>query len=122
MANNLPGNIIPSGVIPGTGSDVGSNAAGGAASAAGGAGGDPTVTAIATAATELFKLIDTALQPGIMSARAYFDQLLQSRPSFQNPFAGANESRKNTNTILIYAGVGIVLMLIVAIIFKSRNK
>jgi len=118
MANNLP-NILTSGVNPGTNNGTTGATTSGAASAAGGA--DP-VTAIAGAATELFKLINTALQPGIISARTYFEQLLQARPTFQNPFAGVNESRKNTNTILIYAGVAIILMLILAIIVKSRKS
>lgn len=86
-----------------------------------GLGGGP-LSAIAEAAAALFDVVNSALQPGIISASAYFQQLLEAKPSFQNPFAGANESRKNTNTILIYAGVAIILMLLIAIMVKYRKK
>ena len=112
MADTFPVNSIP-------GANSG-GASSGTTAAAG--GGDPTIGAIAAAIGDIFKTVNTALQPGVLSARAYFDQLLQARPSFQNPFAGVNESRKSTNTILSYAGVAVILMLILAIIVKSRQS
>lgn len=88
----------------------------------GGGISNSTLGALADAAAALFDVVNSALQPGIISTRAYFEQLIQAKPSFQNPFAGVNESRKSTNTILIYAGTAVAIMLIIALIVKLRKK
>ncbi|MBK9338799.1 MAG: hypothetical protein IPM98_20605 [Lewinellaceae bacterium] len=69
----------------------------------------------------VFETISTALAPGVLSAQAYFQQLLNARASLQDPLADVNESRRNTDTILIYAGTGIIALLIIAIILKKKE-
>lgn len=91
-----------------------------AASAAGG-GADP-VSAIANAAGKLFQLIGTALQPQILATQAYFQQLLNAKPSLQNPLDQANQNRRANTLILLYAGVAVILLLIVVIAMKNRPK
>ena len=78
------------------------------------------VTALMQAIGSAFNLVETALQPGIISAQAYFQQLLNAQPVFRDPFAPIREQRQKTDTILIYAGLGIIVLLILAITFKKR--
>ena len=77
-------------------------------------------TALLQAIGSAFDLVQTALQPGIISAQAYFQQLLNAQPVFRDPFAPIREQRQKTDTILIYAGLGIITLLILAIILKKR--
>lgn len=78
------------------------------------------VTALMQAIGSAFNLVETALQPGIISAQAYFQQLLNAQPVFRDPFAPIREQRQKTDSILIYAGLGLIALLILAITFKKR--
>ena len=69
----------------------------------------------------VFDTISTALEPSVLSAQAYFQQLLNAQTTFQDPLSGVNENRRNTDMILIYAGVGIITLLIIAIILKKKE-
>lgn len=69
----------------------------------------------------VFDTISTALEPGILSAQTYFQQVLNARPVLQDPLAQVNENRRRSDTILIYAGAGIIALLILAIILKNRE-
>lgn len=84
-------------------------------------GGSDPVSAIANALSSMFGLIQTALAPGILATQAYFQQLLNARPVFQDPLATINENRRATDTLLIYAGLGIVIMLLLIILFRNRK-
>jgi len=85
-------------------------------------GGSDPVSAIANAAGKLFQLIGTALQPGILATQAYFQQLLNARPTLQNPLEATNQNRRATTTLMLYAGVAIIVLLIIAIMVKNRKK
>ena len=69
----------------------------------------------------VFDTISTALEPTVLSAQAYFQQLLNAQAVLQDPLAQVNENRRRTDTILIYAGVGIIALLIIAIIIKKKE-
>lgn len=69
----------------------------------------------------VFDTISTALEPTVLSAQAYFQQLLNAQAVLQDPLAQVNENRRRTDTILIYAGVGIIALLIIAIILKKKE-
>ena len=62
-----------------------------------------------------------ALEPTVLSAQAYFQQLLNASAVLQDPLAQVNENRRRTDMILIYAGVGIIALLIIAIIIKKKE-
>jgi hypothetical protein len=81
---------------------------------------DP-VSAIFGAIQSGFELIQAALAPGIISAQAYFQQLLNAQPVFQDPFANVNENRRATDTLLIYVGAAIIVLLLLVILFKKRK-
>ena len=68
----------------------------------------------------VFDTISTALEPGVIATQAYFQQLLNAQATLQDPLAGVNENRRNTDTVLIYAGVAIIILLIIAIILKKK--
>ena len=68
----------------------------------------------------VFDTISTALEPSVISAQAYFQQLLNAQATLQDPLAGVNENRRSTDTLLIYAGAGIIALLIIAIILKKK--
>ncbi|MEZ4941843.1 MAG: hypothetical protein R3D58_13265 [Saprospiraceae bacterium] len=84
-----------------------------------GGGSDP-VSAIANAAASLFGLLQSALAPGIISAQAYFQQLLNAQPKLQDPFAQINADRRATDRLLIYAGVGVIILLLLIILFRRK--
>lgn len=86
------------------------------------AGGADPVTAIANAIGELSKLTNSILQPGILATKAYFQQLLNAQVVFQNPFAAQQEGQRKTNQILVYAGVAIIMLMILAILFKKTSR
>jgi hypothetical protein len=69
----------------------------------------------------VFDTISTALEPTVLSAQAYFQQLLNAGAVLQDPLAEVNENRRRTDMILIYAGVGIIALLIIAIIIKKKE-
>lgn len=69
----------------------------------------------------VFDTISTALEPTVLSAQAYFQQLLNAQPELQDPLAQVNEHRRRTDMILIYAGVGIIALLIIAIVLKKKE-
>ena len=69
----------------------------------------------------VFDTISTALEPTVLSAQAYFQQLLNAQAVLQDPLAQVNENRRRTDTILIFAGVGIIALLIIAIIIKKKE-
>ena len=69
----------------------------------------------------VFDTISTALEPTVLSAQAYFQQLLHAGAVLQDPLAEVNENRRRTDMILIYAGVGIIALLIIAIIIKKKE-
>ena len=69
----------------------------------------------------VFDTVSTALEPTVLSAQAYFQQLLNAQAVLQDPLAQVNENRRRTDTILIYAGVGIIVLLIIAIIIKKKE-
>jgi hypothetical protein len=79
------------------------------------------VSALLQALDGAFDVVQTALEPGVVAAQAYFQQLLQARPVLRDPLAEVNENRRNTDAILIYAGVGIIALLIIAIILKKKT-
>ncbi len=81
---------------------------------------DP-VSAIFSAIESAFGLIQAALAPGIIAAQAYFQQLLNAQPTFQDPFAKVNENRRATDTLLIYVGAAIIILLLLVILFKNRK-
>lgn len=78
------------------------------------------VSALLQALGGAFDVVQTALEPGILATQAYFQQLLQARPVLRDPLAEVNENRRNTDAVLIYAGVGIIALLIIAIILKKK--
>ena len=69
----------------------------------------------------VFDTISTALEPTVLSAQAYFQQLINAGAVLQDPLAQVNENRRRTDMILIYAGVGIIALLIIAIIIKKKE-
>ena len=69
----------------------------------------------------VFDTISTALEPTVLSAQAYFQQLLNAQAELQDPLAQVNENRRRTDMILIYAGVGIIALLIIAILIKKKE-
>ena len=69
----------------------------------------------------VFDTISTALEPTVLSAQAYFQQLLNAQAVLQDPLAQVNENRRRTDMILIYAGVGIIALLIIAIVLKKKE-
>ncbi len=73
------------------------------------------------AISSVFDTISTALEPTVLSAQAYFQQLLNAQAVLQDPLAQVNENRRRTDMILIYAGVGIIALLIIAIIIKKKE-
>ena len=81
---------------------------------------DP-VSAIFGAIQSGFELIQAALAQGIISAKAYFQQLLNAQPVFQDPFAKVNENRQATDRLLLYVGAGIIILLLLIILFKNRK-
>lgn len=87
-----------------------------------GSGGSDPVSAIANAAGKLFQLIGTALQPQILATQAYFQQLLNAKPSLQNPLEQANLLRRTNTLIMLGMGLVIVLALVVAIALQNRSK
>ena len=66
-------------------------------------------------------VVQTALQPGILAAQAYFQQLINARPELQDPLAQVNEQRRQTDTVLLYAGVGLIALLILVIVLRNRD-
>ena len=86
------------------------------------AGGADPVSAIANALGELFKVVNTALQPGILSTQAYFQQLLNATPKFQNPFADIQQGQRNFNTTLLYGAIVVVIVLVIAIAVGGGQK
>lgn len=85
-------------------------------------GGDPTITAIANAVGALADMTVALVQPGIIAASYFYQQLVAATPRLQNPFADINANRRQTDTILIFAGVGIIVVLIIAIVIKKRKQ
>ena len=69
----------------------------------------------------VFDTISTALEPTVLSAQAYFQQLLNARATLQDPLDQVNDEQRRTDVLLIYAGVGIIALLIIAIILKKKE-
>jgi hypothetical protein len=69
----------------------------------------------------VFDTISLALTPGVLSAQAYFQQLLNARATLQDPLYQVNDEQRRTDVLLIYAGVGIIALLIIAIILKKKE-
>lgn len=90
--------------------------------ATGAAGGADPVSAVANALGELFKVVNSALQPGILSTQAYFQQLLNASPRFQNPFADIQQGQRNFNTLLLYGAIAVVIVLVIAIAVGGGRK
>ena len=86
-----------------------------------GGSADP-VSAIANALGELFKVVNVALQPGLISTQAYFQQLLNAAPKFQNPFAEIQQGQRNFNVTLLYGAIVVVIVLVVAIAVGGGGK
>lgn len=78
------------------------------------------LSALFQAIGSTFDFLQTAVTPGILSAQAYFQQLLDAKPVFQDPNAAINQNRQETDRLLIYAGIGIIVLLIIAIILKKK--
>ncbi len=68
----------------------------------------------------VFNTISSALQPGIVATQAYFQQLLDARPVLYDPLAQVNENKRSADTQLMYAGAGILVLLLIAIVLKNR--
>ena len=68
----------------------------------------------------VFDTVSSALEPSVLSAQAYFQQVLQAQSKLQDPLAQYNEQQQRTDTILIYAGVGIIVLLLVVILLKKQ--
>lgn len=78
------------------------------------------LSALFQAIGSTFDFLQTAVTPGILSAQAYFQQLLDARPVFQDPNASIDKNRQDTDRLLIYAGIGIIVLLIIAMILKKK--
>jgi hypothetical protein len=78
--------------------------------------------AIAAGVGQLFGFLNTALQPGLMATSAYFQQLLQARPTLQNPLAGVYDQRSQNNQILLIGGMVIIAILVIVIAMRTKKS
>ena len=78
------------------------------------------VSALFQAIGSTFEFMQTAVMPGVLSAQAYFQQLLNAQPTLQDANAGTDKNRRDTDRILILSGIGIIVLLIIAIILKKK--
>jgi hypothetical protein len=69
----------------------------------------------------LFNSVSTALQPGILATQAYIQQLINARPTLQYPLAGVNAERRQMDGVLVYAGIGLAVLLIFLIVYRSKE-
>ena len=69
----------------------------------------------------LFNSVSTALQPGILATQAYFQQLINARPTLQDPLAGVNAERRQMDGVLVYAGIGLAVLLLIVIVYRSKE-
>jgi len=78
------------------------------------------VSALFQAIGSTFEFMQTAVMPSVLSAQAYFQQLLNAQPALLDPNTETDKNRRDTDRILILSGIGIIVLLIIAIILKKK--